>query len=54
VYFLKEIYSAHTKEEKLNKRMFFFWYKPEFRKKMELYLNKIGRRELAKALFNKK
>ena len=49
----KEIYTARTKEEKLDQRMFFFWYKPEFRKKIELYLNKIGRKDLLKALFNK-
>jgi uncharacterized radical SAM protein YgiQ len=49
----EEIYTAHTKEEKLDQRMFFFWYKPEYKKKIEIYLHKINRKDLLKALFTR-
>ncbi len=50
-YSLEKVYTAKTKEEKLNQRMFFFWYKGEFRKKIESRLNKTGRADLIKILF---
>jgi uncharacterized radical SAM protein YgiQ len=49
----EEIYTAHSKDEKLDQRMFFFWYKPEYKKKIEGYLNKIGRKDILKSLFFK-
>ena len=47
----EEIYTALSKQEKLDQRMFFFWYKPEYKKKIEAYLHKINRIDLLKALF---
>jgi len=41
-YTLKPVYTAKTKEEKLEQRSFFFWYKPEMRKKIEARLKKMG------------
>ncbi len=50
-YTLKKVFTARTKENKLNQRMFFFWYKWEFRKRIENSLKKIGRIDLVKELF---
>jgi uncharacterized radical SAM protein YgiQ len=50
-YTLEKPYTARTKEEKLNQRMFFFWYKGEFRKKIEQSLSRMGRSDLLKTLF---
>jgi uncharacterized radical SAM protein YgiQ len=52
-YNMEEIYTAHSKEEKLDQHMFFFWYKPEYKKKIEAYLHKINRMDLLKALFSR-
>ncbi|RLD34881.1 MAG: YgiQ family radical SAM protein [Bacteroidetes bacterium] len=49
-YTLKKVFTARTKENKLNQRMFFFWYKWEFRKQIENGLKKIGRIDLIKEL----
>lgn len=49
-YTLKKVFTARTKENKLNQRMFFFWYKWEFRRKIEISLKKIGRIDLIKEL----
>jgi uncharacterized radical SAM protein YgiQ len=49
----EKIYTARSKEEKLDQRMFFFWYKPEYKKKIENYLNKINRKDLVKSLFRR-
>ena len=52
---LKKTFTARTRQEKLNQRMFFFWYKGEFRKKIEQSLEKMGRPEWVAVLFpNKK
>lgn len=51
---LEKIYTARTKEEKLNQRMFFFWYKREFRKKIENRLHQMGRSDFIKKLFDTK
>lgn len=50
-YTLKKVKTAKTKDEKLNQRSFFFWYKNEFRQTITKELNKIGRSDLAKRLF---
>ena len=50
-YTLEPVYSAHTPQEKLTQRMFFFWYKPEERPKIKAELRRIGRTDLADKLF---
>ncbi len=52
-YTLKKIYTAKTKNEKLAQRMFFFWYKPEYRAKIKQKLIKIGRKDLINKLFGR-
>jgi uncharacterized radical SAM protein YgiQ len=51
---LEKVYTARTKEQKLNQRRFFFWYKPEFRKQIIASLQKTGRKELINKLFGSK
>jgi uncharacterized radical SAM protein YgiQ len=51
-YSKEKIYTAHTKEEKLNQRIFFFWCKPENRKKIESLLKKINSEALVNTLFS--
>jgi uncharacterized radical SAM protein YgiQ len=51
-YTLEKVYTARTREEKLNQRMFFFWYKHEFREKIKKTLGKIGRTDLILQLFD--
>ena len=41
-YTLKPVYTAKTKEEKLEQRKFFFWYKPEYQKSIEKELRDLG------------
>ena len=54
-YTMQKVYTARSKQEKLDQRMFFFWYKPEFRNKIKNKLSKIGRIDLIDKLFyNKK
>lgn len=50
-YTLEEVFSAHTPQEKLKQRMFFFWYKPEERQKIITELRKMGRTDLIKKLY---
>jgi len=50
-YTLKKVYVPRTKKEKQDQRMFFFWYKPEFRHQIKQKLLKIGRRDLLNKLF---
>ncbi len=50
-YNLQKVYTARTKQEKLDQRMFFFWYKNEFRRKIEQRLEKIGEFEIIEKLF---
>lgn len=49
-YTMEKVNSARTKNEKLNQRQFFFWYKPEFRTQIECYLRSIGRNDLINKL----
>ena len=47
---MEKIYTAKDKDAKLNQRIFFFWYKREYRKKIEKKLKNIGRMDLLKKL----
>lgn len=50
-YTMEEIKSAHTPEEKLRQRMFFFWYKSEERQAIMSQLRRMGRSDLIRRLF---
>ena len=50
-YTLKPIFVARTKEDKLAQRQFFFWYKPEERRTIKQFLQKIRRPDIADRLF---
>ena len=52
-YTLEKVYTAHTKDQKLAQRQFFFWYKPDTRRQIIQELNKIGRKDLIEKLFGK-
>lgn len=52
-YTLEKIYTAHSKEEKLDQRQFFFWYKPEFRRQITQALQRLGKKDLINKLFGK-
>lgn len=51
-YTLKKVYTARTKNEKERQRMFFFWYKSEFRNKIKSHLSRLGRDDMSKQLFS--
>ncbi len=51
-YTLKKVYTAKTKDEKLEQRDFFFWYKREFRGKITSTLTRAGRKDLLDKLFS--
>ncbi len=53
-YTMKKVFTAKSKQEKLNQRLFFFWYKPENRKIIKQKLQNIGRNDLIDKLFGKK
>lgn len=50
-YTLKPVYTARTKDEKQQQRMYFFWYKPEMRKTIEKRLIQLGLKDLKNQLF---
>ena len=50
-YTLEPVFTATTKEEKLAQRKYFFWYEPEYRRDIYNSLCRLGRRDLAAALF---
>jgi len=50
-YTLEEVPTARSKDEKLNQRMYFFWYKPEYRPKIEARLKAMKRFDLLKRIF---
>ena len=50
-YTLEPVFSAKSPKEKLAQRMFFFWYKPEERRKIETELKRIGRPDLITQLY---
>ena len=47
----EKVGTAHTADEKLRQRMFFFWYDPEYRARITSTLHSIGRPDLIKKLF---
>lgn len=49
-YTLEKVYTPKTKEEKLDQRKFFFWYKPEYKKDIYKTLQKINRPDLIRKL----
>lgn len=53
-YTLEPIFSAHTQKEKLQQRMFFFWYKPEERRNIMNELRRIGRADLIDKLYGRR
>lgn len=53
-YTLEPVYTAKTKDQKLDQRKFFFWYKNEYRNAIVKDLQKMKRPDLQKALFNQK
>ena len=50
-YTLQAIYSAHSQQDKLAQRQYFFWYKEEERYRIEQSLRRIGRSDLIPSLF---
>ena len=53
-YTLEKVDTAHTKEQKLDQRQFFFWYKPECRRQITHVLQRLGRKDLVDKLFRKR
>jgi uncharacterized radical SAM protein YgiQ len=47
----EEIYTAHDEKAKLAQRKYFFWYKPEIRREIELSLKKLHREDLYRRLY---
>ncbi len=52
-YTMEKIYTAKGRHDKENQRQFFFWYKNEFKKPIKKELEKRGRKDLIKKLFEK-
>lgn len=52
-YTLQPVFSAKRQRDKLEQRMFFFWYKPEERKRIIDALQRLGRQDLIKRLYGK-
>jgi uncharacterized radical SAM protein YgiQ len=52
-YTLKPVFTAKTKEEKLNQRKYFFWYDKTYRQSIIQSLNKLKRPDLIKQLFGR-
>ena len=50
-YTLEPVFTAKTKQQKLDQRKFFFWYKKEYRQQIINDLRKINRPDLIKKLF---
>lgn len=50
-YTLERVYTAVTKDEKDEQRLYFFWYKPDERPRIIRSLRKIGRPDLVDKLF---
>ena len=50
-YTLEPVFSAKTKQEKLNQRQFFFWYKPQERNRIIRELKKLNRQDLIDQLY---
>jgi uncharacterized radical SAM protein YgiQ len=52
-YTMKPVYTARSRDEKLNQQKFFFWYKPENKRWLNESLRKMGRSDLI-ARFNRR
>ncbi len=52
-YTLEKTYTAKSKEDKQNQRIFLFWYKPEFKRRIQSLLNQLNQQELVNQLFTK-
>ena len=52
-YTLKPVFTAKSREEKLNQRSFFFWYKPEYQKTIKKILKDKGLQRMEPLLFDK-
>lgn len=50
-YTLEKMYTAHTKEQKLGQRQFFFWYDNAYRPQIAKTLKKLKREDLLKLLY---
>lgn len=50
-YTLEEVFTPRTQEEKLQQRMYFFWYKPEYRQPITKRLGVLKRNDLLTQLF---
>ena len=50
-YTLEPVYTARTREQKLEQRKFFFWYKPEYRAAIVRDLQRMNRPDLQRQLF---
>lgn len=48
---MEKVYTAHTPQEKECQRMFFFWYKPEFRSQIINKLHSLHRPDLIQKLY---
>ncbi|MDL2222471.1 YgiQ family radical SAM protein [Bacteroidales bacterium OttesenSCG-928-M11] len=53
-YTMKPVYTAKSKEEKLNQRKYFFWYKPEYRQNIVQSLNRLRRTDLLSKIYPKR
>ena len=51
-YTLEPVFCAKSQNEKLAQRQYFFWYKPEERRRIEQSLRRIGRPDLISKLYN--
>ena len=51
---MERVFVAKTPSEKAAQRMFFFWYKPDYRKRIEAELRRLGRPDLLARLFGGK
>lgn len=52
-YTMEPIYVARTKEDKLQQRQFFFWYKPEYQSEIRKALLRIHRPDLVQLLLQR-
>ena len=50
-YTMKPVYTAKSKEEKLNQRQYFFWYNREYKNQIAKALNRLKRPDLLKKLY---
>ncbi len=50
-YTLQPVFTAHSKEEKLAQRQYFFWYEPQQRRAIQAALRRLGRPDLLARLY---